>query len=189
MCFRQLVAIGVSKFAAGRWTRRVGSAFADLADHFIRFPKGQDAVNTKRNRRYTEYFCMQCTLIFFLISGIKFFICIRVYFIYRKDLYFLSHVRFIFPNLKSYLFFMNTSCLTAFGCVPHTASFWVAQNLISICWHTVWVHYYICEYIISYFMCILSDVLLFNIIVRMKCYRLLTIHSIKYGTQYISSIL
>ena len=85
--------------------------------------RSQHKAEISQNRRYTEYFCMQCTLTFFLISGIKFFICIRVYFIYRTDLYFLSHVRFIFPNLKSYLFFMNTSCLTGFGCVPHTASF------------------------------------------------------------------
>ena len=60
--------------------------------------------------------------VYFEIFGIKFFICIRVIFIHRKELYFLSHVIFIFPKLKSYLFLMTIPCLTCFGCVRHMAS-------------------------------------------------------------------
>ena len=45
--FRQLV--GVSKFTAWRCIWRVGSAFADLAGHFIRLPNGQETAHTKQN--------------------------------------------------------------------------------------------------------------------------------------------
>ena len=103
--------------------------------------------------------------------------------LYMYQSYLLSHVRFIFPNLKSYLFFMTTPCLTCFGCVPHMASIWVPQNPISNAGTQ-------CEYIIifvlfsiTYYVHIIGCVP-FDIIVCLKCYRIFIIHSKKYGTQY-----
>ena len=54
--FRQPIV--VAKITAGKWTRRVGSAFSEflLTGDFIRFPKGQE-VEISQHRKYTGYYC------------------------------------------------------------------------------------------------------------------------------------
>lgn len=116
------------------------------------------------------------------MTGINFFLIYLLF--YRKALYSLScnHVRsFFFGRV---VFFMTTFCLTCFGCVPYMASGFL---------RTVYLYAGTqCEYIVifvfnSYYTlkCILSDVLIFDMIVGLKCYG----KSIVHLTQTMSSIL